>query len=258
MVKLMDGVSKKVRALVGDLETGDWCDSRRSLIKAYALGLLDADGDRHAIAVRHLRDCPACRRRVLVMRGLTAVAPPAPAILAMLRAGPDSAEAPVDLLRAPAQDGVVTHAGDAVQALAGRFADVAVAGVVVVASAGSMYAIGDAWHGAGSSPREPSATTGRLEAPYPDRGGRSKSTERRTPTVTRRQKPRRKPDPPTAPPAVSTPTATPVATATPTATTPAQVAATPQPAATVTPRGAQQPAVRDGWGEFELGQAGDP
>jgi RNA polymerase sigma factor (sigma-70 family) len=82
MEKIMDRVSKKVGALTGDIERGEWCESRRSLIKAYALGLLDVNGARHVLAVAHLEDCPACRLHVRRMRGLAAIAPPVPALLA--------------------------------------------------------------------------------------------------------------------------------------------------------------------------------
>jgi DNA-directed RNA polymerase specialized sigma24 family protein len=84
MEKIMDGVSKKVGAFVGDIERGEWCEARHSLIKAYALGLLDPDGERHALAAEHLDGCPACRRDVLRMRGLAALTPPVPLLFAAL------------------------------------------------------------------------------------------------------------------------------------------------------------------------------
>jgi DNA-directed RNA polymerase specialized sigma24 family protein len=82
MEKIMDGVSKKVGAFVGDIERDEWCDARRSLIKAYALGLLDPDGERHALAAEHLDSCSACRLEVLRMRGIAALTPPLPLLLA--------------------------------------------------------------------------------------------------------------------------------------------------------------------------------
>jgi RNA polymerase sigma factor (sigma-70 family) len=82
MEKIMDRAAKKVGALVGDIERGEWCESRRSLITAYALGLLDVDGARYVLAVAHLEDCPACRRRVQRIRGLAAIAPPVPVLAA--------------------------------------------------------------------------------------------------------------------------------------------------------------------------------
>jgi hypothetical protein len=84
MEKLMDGVSKKVGAFVGDIQRGEWCDAHHSMIKAYALGVLDPEGERHALAAEHLSGCPACRRDVLRMRGIAALSPPAPLLLAAL------------------------------------------------------------------------------------------------------------------------------------------------------------------------------
>jgi DNA-directed RNA polymerase specialized sigma24 family protein len=84
MEKLMDGVSKKVGAFVGDIQRGEWCDAHHSMIKAYALGVLDPEGERHGLAAEHLAGCPACRRDVLRMRGIAALSPPAPLLLAAL------------------------------------------------------------------------------------------------------------------------------------------------------------------------------
>jgi DNA-directed RNA polymerase specialized sigma24 family protein len=81
MEKVMDRVSKRMAELAVDVE-GDWCEQQRSLIQAYALGILDPDGERYPLAVAHLEDCSACRRRVLMLRGLAAVAPPVPLVLA--------------------------------------------------------------------------------------------------------------------------------------------------------------------------------
>jgi hypothetical protein len=84
MEKLMDGVSKKVGAFVGDIERNEWCDARRSMIKAYALGLLDPEGERYALAAEHLESCSACRRDVIRMRGIAALSPPVPLMMAAL------------------------------------------------------------------------------------------------------------------------------------------------------------------------------
>jgi DNA-directed RNA polymerase specialized sigma24 family protein len=84
MEKLMDGVSKKVGAFVGDIERDEWCDARHSMIKAYALGLLDPAGERYALAAEHLESCSACRRDVIRMRGIAALSPPVPLMMAAL------------------------------------------------------------------------------------------------------------------------------------------------------------------------------
>jgi hypothetical protein len=55
MEKIMDGVSKKVGGFVRRIETGAWCDSRRSLMNAYAFGVLDRNGERHRLASEHRR-----------------------------------------------------------------------------------------------------------------------------------------------------------------------------------------------------------
>jgi DNA-directed RNA polymerase specialized sigma24 family protein len=84
MEKLMDGVSKKVGAFVGDIQRDEWCDARHSMIKAYALGLLDPEGERYRLAVEHLESCSACRRDVIRMRGLASLSPPVPLMMAAL------------------------------------------------------------------------------------------------------------------------------------------------------------------------------
>jgi DNA-directed RNA polymerase specialized sigma24 family protein len=84
MEKIMDGVSKKVGLFVRDIERDEWCESRRSLIKAYALGLLEEDGPRYRLAAEHLSECSACRSDVLRVRGIAALGPPAPLALALL------------------------------------------------------------------------------------------------------------------------------------------------------------------------------
>jgi DNA-directed RNA polymerase specialized sigma24 family protein len=84
MEKLMDGVSKKVGAFVGDIQRDEWCDARHSMIKAYALGLLDPDGERYALAAEHLESCSACRRDVIRMRGIASLSPPVPLMMAAL------------------------------------------------------------------------------------------------------------------------------------------------------------------------------
>ena len=82
MRKLMDGspgkpgVAAKVSALVGTIEEGRWCEQQGSLMRAYAFGILDPQGERHALALAHLRECSACRAFVLSLRGLAAVLPP--------------------------------------------------------------------------------------------------------------------------------------------------------------------------------------
>jgi hypothetical protein len=76
MEKIMDSVSKKVGGFVRDIESGLWCDRRRSLLNAYAFGVLDPDGERYPLAVSHLGECAGCRAYVRSVRGLAALVPP--------------------------------------------------------------------------------------------------------------------------------------------------------------------------------------
>jgi DNA-directed RNA polymerase specialized sigma24 family protein len=76
MKKVMDDVSRTVGRFTREIAAGTRCELRQSSNKAYALGLLDPDGERYAVVRAHLDDCSACRADVLRMRGLAIVAPP--------------------------------------------------------------------------------------------------------------------------------------------------------------------------------------
>ncbi len=83
MRKLMEGrgpghagVSQKVGALVETISAGEFCGEQESLLRALAFGMLDPAGERHRLALDHLKGCPACRRRVASLRGLAATLPP--------------------------------------------------------------------------------------------------------------------------------------------------------------------------------------
>jgi RNA polymerase sigma factor (sigma-70 family) len=99
MRKLMDGspgqpgVAAKMSALLETIDAGRWCEQQGSLMRAYAFGVLDPDGERHRLALAHLRECPACRAFVLSLRGLAAILPPPPLSLQAsggMRAQPES------------------------------------------------------------------------------------------------------------------------------------------------------------------------
>jgi DNA-directed RNA polymerase specialized sigma24 family protein len=82
MRKLMEGagsgrpgVARKVGDLLGTIKAGGWCEQQSSLMRAYAFGVLDPEGDRHELAVAHCRACPACRAHVASLRGLASVLP---------------------------------------------------------------------------------------------------------------------------------------------------------------------------------------
>lgn len=102
MRKLMEGQGAGERGLAGKLGdllatigAGGWCEQQSSLIRAYAFGLLDPDGERHMLAIAHTRDCPACRMQVAMLRGLAAVLPPLPLLFALEGAGRTSARVPM-------------------------------------------------------------------------------------------------------------------------------------------------------------------
>ncbi len=82
MRKLMEGagagrpgVAGKVGELLETIKAGAWCEQQSSLMRAYAFGILEPGGERHALAVAHCRECPACRAHVASLRGLASVLP---------------------------------------------------------------------------------------------------------------------------------------------------------------------------------------
>ncbi len=89
MRKLMEGapgrpgVAGKFAELLATIKAGGWCEQQSSLMRAYAFGILDPDGERHGLAAAHCRECPACRAHVASLRGLAAVLPPLPLSLAL-------------------------------------------------------------------------------------------------------------------------------------------------------------------------------
>ncbi len=94
MRKLMEGsgpgrpgVAGKVGELLDTIKSGGWCEQQSSLMRAYAFGVLDPDGARHARAMSHCRECPACRAYVASLRGLAAVLPPLPLLSRLLLTG---------------------------------------------------------------------------------------------------------------------------------------------------------------------------
>jgi DNA-directed RNA polymerase specialized sigma24 family protein len=83
MRKLMEGsgagrpgVAGKVGELVETIRGGGWCEEQGSLMRGFAFGILDPEGERYLLALAHWRECPACRAYILSLRGLAAVLPP--------------------------------------------------------------------------------------------------------------------------------------------------------------------------------------
>lgn len=106
MQKLMEGsggsstgVAGKFGALLATIQAGEWCEQQSSLMRAFAFGILDPDGERHALAVAHTRECPACRAQVAALRGLASVLPPLPIVFAL--AGTKGSGAGASARRAP-------------------------------------------------------------------------------------------------------------------------------------------------------------
>jgi DNA-directed RNA polymerase specialized sigma24 family protein len=90
MRKLMEGpragspgVAGKVGELLDTIRAGSYCAEQSSLMRGFAFGILDPDGERYGLALAHQRECPACRAHVLSLRGLAAVLPPLPLPLAL-------------------------------------------------------------------------------------------------------------------------------------------------------------------------------
>ena len=84
MEKLMDRASRRINEVIDVVRPGELCRELDSPVRALAVGLLDEEGGRYAIARDHLEGCAACRRKVLVLRGLGAIAPPIPGVLAVV------------------------------------------------------------------------------------------------------------------------------------------------------------------------------
>lgn len=83
MERLMDGrgpgrrgVASKLGVLTAAIAEGRYCEERASLMRAFAFGILDREGERYKLALAHRRDCPACRAYVRSLRGISALLPP--------------------------------------------------------------------------------------------------------------------------------------------------------------------------------------
>ena len=83
MRKLMEGdgdgqsgVAGKVGRLLQVIREESWCDEQSSLMRGFAFGILDPEGERYQLALLHQRDCPSCRSYVASLRGLAVILPP--------------------------------------------------------------------------------------------------------------------------------------------------------------------------------------
>jgi DNA-directed RNA polymerase specialized sigma24 family protein len=152
MRKLMEGpgagrpgVAGKVGALLDTISGGGWCEEQGSTMRGLAFGILDPSGERYRLALAHQRECPACTRYVLCLRGLAAALPPIALPWALVGAGGAAAGA-------GASAGVSAGAGSG----AGTGA-VASAGTGAGASAGTGTGVAT---GAGASSLFPSGVAG--------------------------------------------------------------------------------------------------
>lgn len=161
MHKLMEGtgssrpgVAGKVGELLNTISSGKWCERQSSLMRAYAFGILDPEGERYDLAAAHLRECPACRAHVASLRGLAAVLPPLP--LTLVFAGGSGTAAGTAGDGAASATGVGSNAGTGAGWTGGIGSLTAKLAVVGVAAIGAGYGL----HGSrahGSSGRPPGA-----------------------------------------------------------------------------------------------------
>jgi DNA-directed RNA polymerase specialized sigma24 family protein len=126
MSKLMEGrgpgrpgVANKVGTLAQTIRRGDWCEEQASLMRGFAYGILDPEGERYQLAVSHQSQCSACRAYVLSLRGLAAVLPLPPLPLSITAAVAASAGARAAGAGARAAGGGARAAGGGARAAGG-------------------------------------------------------------------------------------------------------------------------------------------
>jgi DNA-directed RNA polymerase specialized sigma24 family protein len=169
MRKLMEGhgagrpgVAGKVGTLVETIRGGGWCEEQGSLMRGFAYGILDPDGERYQLALIHSSECPGCRAYVASLRGLAAVLPPVPALVHWALGAGAVGEAGA---AAGAGVGAGGHAGAGVGVGGGSFAGAGMSGgtgaltpagsglggAVSASSAAGASAAGGSWLLAGGS-----------------------------------------------------------------------------------------------------------
>ena len=186
--KIMLVANKKLGGLLEAINRGDWCEDQRSLIKAYAFGLHDEDGERHALAARHVRECSACAAYVRSVRGLSVLVP-APTLLGGGAAGAGGGilGALTGIFKGGAGGGAASGGagtaagGGGATLLGGVGAKSAALCVTAVCAAGGVLIIDE--RGPKPDPRAPDAATSR---PSPASGGGVPAASTR-PTTTRRR-----------------------------------------------------------------------
>ncbi len=178
MEKLMDGVSQKIGGLVEEIDSGSWCESRSSLMKAYAFGVLDTEGERYQLARAHLSECSACRRYVRSLRGMGAIVPPVVLPLAALSALGIGGAAAGGGASSGSGSGGGAGAGGAGAGAGGGFGGfatgwvvAAAAGVAVAGSVGAFAVISSSGGGGGNA----AAPAAQTAPPKPASSGSSSS-----------------------------------------------------------------------------------
>lgn len=159
MRKLMEGagpgrpgLAGKVGALLSTIKAGEWCEQQSSLMRAYAFGILDPEGERYGLAASHLGECPACRAHVASLRGLAAVLPPLPLTLVLAGGGGAAAGTTVGSAGASATAGAGSAGTGAgwIGGMGSLAAKLAVVGVVAVGAGFALH--GSGAHGSSGRP----------------------------------------------------------------------------------------------------------
>lgn len=157
MRKLMDGsggpgssgVAGKVGELLQSISAGAYCAEQSSLMRGFAFGVLDPDGERYALALAHQRECPACRAHVLSLRGLAAVLPPLPLPLLLGAGVVAGSGATAGGVGAGAGTGASASAGTGATSAGTAAGGVGAAGVSGAAGVGAGAGVGGGWLMAG-------------------------------------------------------------------------------------------------------------
>jgi RNA polymerase sigma factor (sigma-70 family) len=141
--RTMDSATVKIREFTPAIATGEWCQQHDSTMRAYAMYVLDENGERYRHARAHLAGCPGCRRFVAELRHLYPALVPHPPVIA-IAAGHLAGLGGVKLSLA----GVLRRGASAVRANAPSWKGGASLGAGTGASAGAATGAGG---GAGSA-----------------------------------------------------------------------------------------------------------
>jgi RNA polymerase sigma factor (sigma-70 family) len=180
MRKLMEGdasgrqgVAGKVGELLATIKAGDWCERQSSLMRAYAFGILDPEGERHELAVAHTRECPACRTHVASLRGLAAVLPPLPLTLLLAGGGAAAGTGAPSTASAGAGPGMSTGTGAGSGAGTGWIGGIGSLGAKLAVLGTVALAGGFALHGSGAHGSSGRASRPAIESSLTSDGSRS-------------------------------------------------------------------------------------